>query len=272
VTGAPDQEPLRLDVALRALRAAARRSVAARHLQGDAETALLRSVVDAAVTLFDAEASSIALFERDPDRLEFRVAAGERGAGVIGLSVPPTKGIVGYVFSTSQPIALSDVMSDPRFDKGTAQRTGYVPRSIAAVPLIDAGATIGVLQVLDKRSSPTFTLRDMELLAVFARQAAAAIEATKVQRDSTRLLRAVLQGIGDGELDDEQLEVLLSAAASDLDREDESPFWQLVDQVSRLRSLTDRELALVAEILEVVGRHRSRPTRRGYVAADRADD
>jgi GAF domain-containing protein len=253
----------RTDAALRTLQAVARRSAAARRLQGDVEDALLQSVVDAAVSLFEAEASSIALFEPDPDRLEFRVASGAQGAGVIGLSVPPTRGIVGYVFSTGQPIALSDVLSDPRFDKGTAERTGYVPRSIAAVPLIHASAPIGVLQVLDKRTGPTFSLRDMDLLAVFARQAATAIEASKVQRDTERLLRAVLRRVGDDEIDDDALDALLGAAAAELDDEEEAPFWRLVDQVSRLRRMTDREIALVSDILEVVARHRVRPLRRG---------
>ena len=78
-----------------------------------------------------------------------------RAPGVIGVSVPPSKGIVGYVFSTGQAIALSDVLADPRFDQATAQRTGYVPRSIAAVPLIDGATTVGVLQVLDKRGRPS---------------------------------------------------------------------------------------------------------------------
>ena len=139
------------DAARDLIAAVARRVAIARSMAGDAETALLQSVVDAAAALFDSEAASIALFEPDPARLEYRVAAGAQGAGVVGLSVAPTQGIAGYVYSTGQPIALSDVRSDPRFDQGAAQRTGYVPRSIAAVPLVDDGATVGVLQVLDKR-------------------------------------------------------------------------------------------------------------------------
>lgn len=253
------------DAALGVLLRAARETAIARRMQGDVETALLQSVVDAAVTLFEAEASSIALYESDPDRLEFRVAAGAQGAGVIGLSVPPTKGVAGYVFSTGQPIALTDVASDPRFDQGTAARTGYVPRSIAAVPLVDAGATVGVLQVLDKHSSDAFSLRDMELLTVFARQAAAAIEAARVGRDSERLLRNALTGIGADALDDEALDALVSAAAGEFDRDDETPFWSVVDQVARIRGSSEADLELVGEILEAVSRHRghSRRRRRG---------
>jgi GAF domain-containing protein len=236
------------------LQAVARRAAIARTLAGDAESALLQSVVDAAAALFDSEAASIALFEPDPARLEYRVAAGAQGAGVVGLSVGPTQGIAGYVFSTGQPIALSDVRSDPRFDQGAAQRTGYVPRSIAAVPLVDDGATVGVLQVLDKRSTPTFTLQDMELLAVFARQAAAAIEASKVQRDTARLLRGALaQLTGDG-LDARGVEELVASATAGLDADEDDRLWELVELLAGLRGMGERELALVIDILRVVAR------------------
>ena len=250
-----------LTAALEALRQAARRSSVARRLDADAEQALLQTIVEATVMLFEAEASSIALFERNPDRLEFRVAAGAQGQGAIGLSVPPSKGIVGFVFSTGQPLALSDVLSDPRFDKATAEKTGYVPRSIAAVPLNDAETTVGVLQVLDKHTSPTFSLRDMELLAVFARQAAAAIRAARVQRDSQQLLRSALAGVGGEDVSDEQLDALVSAATTELDTDPDAPFWRLVDRVARMRDLSDRELRIVSDILDVLATHAGRGKR-----------
>jgi GAF domain-containing protein len=250
-----------LTAALEALRQAARRSSVAQRFDAGAEQALLQTIVDATVALFEAEASSIALFERDPDRLEFRVAAGAQGAGAIGLSVPPSRGIVGFVYSTGQPLALSDVLSDPRFDRAAAERTGYVPRSIAAVPLVDGENTLGVLQVLDKHTSPTFSLRDMELLAVFARQAAAALRAARVQRDTERLFAAVLSRIGEDDVSDEAVDGLVSALTIGLDTDEEVPFWQLVDRVARVRNLSDRELRLVSDILEVVAAHAGRGRR-----------
>lgn len=249
------------DAALSALVAAARRSSIARRVQGDVETRLLQSIVDATARLFDAEAASIALFETDPDRLEFRVAAGEKGAGAVGLTVPPTQGIAGYVYSTGQALALSDVGSDPRFNRDAAEQTGYVPRSIAAAPLLDEHGTSGVLQVLDKRGSPTFSLRDMELIAVFAGQATVAIAAARVQRDSTRLIRSVLAAV-DPTLDDASAEDLVSRMTADLDDPDDTPFWRLVDQVAHLRGLSDSETTLVADILDVVGAHAARSQRR----------
>ena len=251
------------DAALAALVAAARRSVVGARVAGDVETRLLQSIVDATVRLFDAEAASIALFESDPDRLEFRVAAGEQGAGAVGLTVAPTQGIAGYVYSTGQAIALSDVANDPRFNRGAAEQTGYVPRSIAAAPLLDDHGTVGVLQVLDKRSSPTFSLTDMELLAVFAGQATVAIAATRVGRDTSRLLRGVLRDVAP-DLADDDVEALVSATTTDLDPDGSAPFWALVDRIARLRGLGDRELALVADVLDVVASHASRD-RRGRI-------
>lgn len=246
--------------ALAAVVAAARRSVVARHLQGDVETRLLQSIVDATARLFDAEASSIALFERDPDRLEFRVAAGEKGAGAIGLTVQTTQGIAGYVYSTGQPLALSDVSNDPRFNRDAAEQTGYVPRSIAAVPLFDDHGTVGVLQVLDKRGSPTFSLSDMELLAVFATQATVAIAAARVQRDTGRLLISVLGEMAP-DASPEDVEALVIEATAGLDPDPESPFWRLVDGLARLRALGDTETALVADLLEVLAEHAGRSQR-----------
>src|SRR5688500_3207932 len=250
------------EAALAALVAAARRSAVGRRLQGDVETRLLQSIVDATVRLFDAEAASIALFEQDPDRLEFRVAAGEQGAGAVGLTVPPTQGIAGLVYSTGQALALSDVADDPRFNRGAAEQTGYVPRSIAAAPLLHDHGVVGALQVLCKRGSPTFSLQDMELLGVCAGQATVAIAAARVQRDTDRLLRSVLVQIEPG-LDTGQVETLVGAATRDLDVDDEAPFWLLVDQVARLRSLSDRETSLLTAILEVVATHAEGRGRRG---------
>jgi len=251
-----------LTAALTALRAVGRRSSVARAVQGGVEERLLQSIVDATASLFDAEASSIALFETDPDRLVFRVAAGAQGAGAIGLQVKPTEGIVGYVFSTGQALALTDVASDPRFNLAAAKRTGYVPRSIAAVPLLDDEGSVGVLQVLDKRGSPSFSLRDMELLAIFARQATTAITATKVQRDTGRLLTEVLKQVATGSLTDAQVETLVSAATRGLDEGADEPFWRLVDHVALLRSVGERDLTLVGDILEVVTRHAQGTRRR----------
>jgi len=248
----------RLDAgALDLLRAIARRGAIAIRLEAGAERAVLTSIVEATVALFDAEAASLALFDPVLGQLVFVVAAGEQGQGVIGLAIAPDQGIAGYVYTTGQPLALSEVERDARFGRAAAEATGYVPRSVVAVPLIDERGSLGVLEVLDKRTSATFTLRDIELAGVFARQATVAIRASRVERDIVGLLRTALAGLADPR-EEASIDEIVGRATRDLDADDETRLWAIVDRVARLRLADPAELELLAEILEVVARRAER--------------
>jgi GAF domain-containing protein len=250
--------------ALALLEEIAVRLEAARRLDLGSSESVLRSIVDATVALFQAEAASIALYDPTTDRLVFRVAAGEQGQGAIGLSVPPSEGLVGYVYTTGQALALSDVERDQRFGRRYAEQTAYVPRSIVAVPLVDDHGTIGVLEVLDKRESSTFSLRDIELASVFARQAAIAISASRVERDASSLLAAALASLAGDDQNGERagrIEEIAGAATAALGRDDESGLWALVEQVARARAADPASIALVTDLLAVLARHAERAPR-----------
>ena len=256
-----EPDPLRA-----ALRAIAIRAEAARRLSPPAGTAVLASIVEATVSLFGAEAASIALFDTTAHMLVFTVAAGEYGREVIGLAIDPSEGVAGYVFSTGQPMALSDAAADARFGRTTAERTGYVPRSLVAVPLVDDEGILGVLEVLDKRGEAGFDLRDVELASVFARQATVAIRATRIERDTTQLLRSVLGTVavaasrdGDATIGETiDIEAIVSDASLELDAADDGALWALADQIARLRAADPGDVDLVRELLSVLVRRAER--------------
>jgi len=249
---APDADRLR-----EALRAAALRIEAANRLSPSAGTAVLRSIVEATAALFGAEAASIALHDPATDRLVFEVAAGEQGQGVVGVAIEAGQGVAGYVFSTGQPIALADVAADARFGRATAEQTGYVPRSLIAVPLADDDGVLGVLEVLDKRGDGGFDLRDVELAGVFARQATTAIRSSRVERDTASLLRAVLADATDPATA-EDVDAIVADAVAGLDADADDPLWALADQIARLRSADPAQLDLVRELLAVLVRRAER--------------
>ena len=251
-----------------ALGAIGRRADVARRLELGSAEAILRSVVEAAVALFEAEAASIALYEPARNVLVFRVAAGEHGQGVIGLEIPPDRGLVGYVYSSGQALAIADVAADPRFGRSFAERTQYVPRSIVAVPLVDERGTLGVLEVLDKRNEASFSLRDIELAGVFARQATVAIRASRVERDTATLLRAVIGDLAGGEAPAAGVEALVVAALADVGDPDD-PLWPLVDQVAALRRIGPEQRELLGALLDVLLRQaeRGRGRRAGRLRA-----
>jgi len=251
-------EPIPTDLLIPTLHAIALRVEAARRLTPPAGTAVLRSIVEATAALFGAEAASIALHDATTDRLVFEVAAGEQGEGVVGLAIGPAEGVAGYVFSTGQPLALSDVAGDARFGRSTAEQTGYVPRSLIAVPLVDDEGVLGVLEVLDKRAESGFDLHDVELAELFARQATVAIRATRIERDTASLLRTVLLAAADPTGHPDLDEAVTSAVLGLADDDDD--LWALADDIARLRAADPLEIELVRELLAVLIR---RARRRG---------
>jgi GAF domain-containing protein len=242
--------------ALEAVRAITLRLEAGRRLTPPATSLLLRSIVEATVALFDAEASSIALYDASTQKLVFQVAAGSQGEGVVGLEIAPDQGIAGYVYTTGQPLALSDVARDARFGREAAEQTGYLPRSVVAVPLIDDEGSIGVLEVLDKRAEAAFDLRDIELASIFARQATVAIRATRLERDAAALLSSALTAIAPDDARD--VEAVVADAVATLAGEEDGTLWLLADEIARLRAADPAELDLVRELLAVLVRRAER--------------
>lgn len=137
---------------------------------------LLQSIVEVARAIFGARASSIFLFDAQADELVFEAVAGEGASSLIGQRLPSSTGIAGWVLVTGQPLVLDDLENDPRFARDVAESTGYVPKSLMAVPLLHDEEVLGVLQVLDRPKRERFTLQEMELLGLFGNQAAIALD------------------------------------------------------------------------------------------------
>jgi GAF domain-containing protein len=98
------------------------------------------------------------------------------------------------VLVTRQPLVIEDVTEDPRFAKDFAETTGYIPKGLMAVPLLYEERALGVLEVLDRPQRTQFSLVEMDLLGLFANQAAIALDLLR----RTRRAEAVLAGSGGG--------------------------------------------------------------------------
>jgi len=142
----------------------------------ESHTALLHSIVEVARAIFAARASSIFLLDEAADELVFEAVAGEGAEELVGRRLPSSTGLVGWVLVTRQPIVLEDVGKDPRFARDVAESTGYVPSGLMAVPLLHGERALGVLEVLDRPQQARFTLAEMDLLGLFAGQAAIALD------------------------------------------------------------------------------------------------
>jgi GAF domain-containing protein len=148
---------------------------------------LLSSIVETARAIFGARASSVFLLDEDADELVFEAATGE-GPDLVGTRFPSSTGIAGWVLVTRQPLVVEDVGEDPRFARDFAETTGYVPKGLMAVPLLHEERALGVLEVLDRPQRSRFTLEEMEILGLFANQAAVALDLLQRTRRATAVL------------------------------------------------------------------------------------
>ncbi|MFL5952465.1 MAG: GAF domain-containing protein [Gaiellaceae bacterium] len=167
---------------------------------------LLQSIVEVARAIFRAKASSIFLLDEETDELVFEAVAGEGSEELVGRRFPSSTGIAGFVLVSRQPLVIEDVLTDPRFSRETAESTGFVPKGLMAVPLLHDERALGVLEVLDRPSDARFTLAEMELLGLFANQAAIALDLLRRARRAQGALA------GDGEL------AVIARIAEKLDR------------------------------------------------------
>jgi GAF domain-containing protein len=158
----------------------------------ESHVALLRSIVDVARAIFGARASSIFLLDEETDELVFEALSGEGSDRLVGKRFPSSTGIAGWVLVTRQPLVLEDVSQDPRFARDAAEATGYVPKALMAVPLLHEERALGVLEVLDRASQSRTSFEEMDLLSLFAAQAAIALDLLQAGRRA----RAALAGSG----------------------------------------------------------------------------
>jgi GAF domain-containing protein len=213
---------------------------------------LLRSLTETARRLFGAAACSLALLSEDESELVYTVAAGQGAKDVTGMRIPASRGIAGWVAQSGQPIAISDLASDPRFSREVAEQTGYVPQAILAVPVETRHRMLGVISLLDRDARRPGAEQDMALLSLFADQAALALASVEQFGHAGRVLLDALARAAAGD----QLADALRQAADGLPAAD-AELAELAATFATLarRGAAERRLALavlrdVAEYLE----------------------
>src|SRR5437773_2015390 len=136
---------------------------------------LLEMIVETAARVITSKAAALFLLDQQTQELVFEVALGQKAEEVRKFRIPVGHGIAGLVAASGQPTATSGA-GDPRQARDIAQSVGYVPNTILCVPLFYAERVIGVLELLDKADDVSYSMADMQVLALFANLAAVAID------------------------------------------------------------------------------------------------
>ena len=192
----------------------------------DSFRALLAAIVEVARSIFGARASSILLLDAETEELVFEAVVGEGEDTLLGTRFPAGTGIAGWVLATRTPLVIEDVHNDPRWSRATSPRApatsrkGSWPRRCCTTKGRSAcsRSSIGPQQTL-------FSLQEMELLGLFAHQAAIAVDLLLKAREAEKLL-----GDGGGEL---EVVARLATAVDALEDERREAGLKLLDDLAR---------------------------------------
>ncbi len=151
---------------------------------------VLDEIVRSTVKLFDTDTGVILLLDEAREELTIQ--------GSFGLSEKVAKGthdrvgesIAGRVAQTGQPIIANDLPNDPHFYNPSAEDEGWL--ACASVPLVARGKIIGTLDVHSKINRFAFNQEHIEILNKLAKQAAVAIENTRLY-EQLQLARTELE-------------------------------------------------------------------------------
>ncbi len=188
----------------------------------EAHRSLLQATVEVARAIFGAKAASVFLLDEEADELVFEAVAGEGEGELIGMRFPSGTGIAGWVLTTRQPLIVDDLSGDTRFSRTAAESTGYVPKSMMAVPLLVEERALGVLNVLDRPAESRVRLSEIDLLGLFANQAAIALDLLQRARRAREALA------GEGRL------APLARVAGRLEESERDAAFELLEVLDRL--------------------------------------
>ncbi|MBI2951815.1 SpoIIE family protein phosphatase [bacterium] len=152
--------------------------------------AVLRTVMGQISDLLASEAASIILLDETTDELFIMVSTDIPLDGMPDRDkphFPKDRGIAGEVVTAGRTLNIPDVSQDPRHFGGVDKKTGFVTRSLLAVPLRVKDRVVGVLEALNRRDGGAFDREDERLFEAFADQVGMAVENARAYEESLRL-------------------------------------------------------------------------------------
>jgi two-component system NtrC family sensor kinase len=154
---------------------------------------VLNRVVEAAVSVTNAEEGSLMLIDRSTGELYMRAARNLDQRTISTLRLKMQDSLVSQIMTSGQPLILNE-------EEAIKIKTAYLVKSIVYVPLRVTGKIIGVLSVDNRSEGRNFDSHDAQVLSVLADFAAVAIENARLHAETIQerdTLDAILRDTDD---------------------------------------------------------------------------
>jgi signal transduction histidine kinase len=158
---------------------------------------LLERIAEESRWVAEAEACSLMLYDPVSKVLFFQVAIGESGdqeALKRDIRLQLGQGIAGHTAASRDSVIVNDAPNDPRFFPDADTAAQFTTRNLLAVPMLDRGELIGVLELVNKMGGETFSDLDMHVMEMFASLAATAIVNARLIEERLRNERLAIIG------------------------------------------------------------------------------
>lgn len=216
-------------------------------------TVSIENLLKISAAEINSEEASVLVRDGDQGDLRFLSAIGKVADHLKTLKVPAGKGIAGFVFSSGQPMALTDVGEEDSFYAEVDKQTGYSTETILATPLRHDGEIIGVLEYVNRVGEPPYepyTSAEMDKVALFAEAVASLVNAY----ESAKLF----QELGDKMMSAPEklkFEEMREWVTNLRETSEHKEMLELALTVRELAARGDRERRMCREILESVLRY-----------------
>jgi signal transduction protein with GAF and PtsI domain len=160
-------------------------------------TVSIENLLKISASAMKSEEASVIVRDGAEGDLRFLSAIGKVADQLKKLKIPAGKGIAGFVFSSGQPMAITDVGEEDSFYDEVDKQTGYSTQTILATPLRYNGEIIGVLEYVNRIGEPPyepFTPKEMDKASLYAEAIAALVNAYELAKIFRELGDKLLAG------------------------------------------------------------------------------
>jgi len=144
---------------------------------------ILQTIMEKISDLLQPDTWSLLMLDEKTQELYFEIAIGTGAEKLRDVRLKLGEGVAGWVAQHGEPVLVENARSDPRFTPKVDELTHTETRSIICVPIKAHNHVLGVIELVNALSKPSFGTEDIPILKSLADYAAIALEnARYVQR------------------------------------------------------------------------------------------